>query len=30
MGKKYTVIEPNVNDYIELMKRKCFTYNIMK
>ena len=23
MGKKYTVIEPNVNDYIELMKRKC-------
>ena len=23
MGKKYTVIEPNINDYIELMKRKC-------
>ena len=22
-GKKYTVIEPNINDYIELMKRKC-------
>lgn len=23
LGKKYTVIEPNINDYIELMKRKC-------
>lgn len=23
MGKKYTVIEPNINDYIELMKRRC-------
>lgn len=23
MGKKYTVIEPNINDYIELMKRNC-------
>ena len=23
MGKKYTVIEPNVIDYIELMKRNC-------
>ncbi|RAP45714.1 MAG: SAM-dependent methyltransferase [Methanosphaera sp. rholeuAM6] len=23
MGKKFTVIEPNINDYIELMKRKC-------
>ncbi|OED30805.1 tRNA (adenine-N1)-methyltransferase [Methanosphaera sp. WGK6] len=23
MGKKYTVIEPNINDYIDLMKRKC-------
>lgn len=23
MGKKYTVISPNINDYIELMKRKC-------
>ena len=23
MGKKYTVINPNINDYIDLMKRKC-------
>ena len=23
MGKKYTVIEPNINDYIDLMKRNC-------
>ncbi len=23
LGKKYTVIEPNINDYIELMKRNC-------
>ncbi|RAP52366.1 MAG: SAM-dependent methyltransferase [Methanosphaera sp. rholeuAM270] len=23
LGKKYTVIEANINDYIELMKRKC-------
>lgn len=23
LGKKYTVISPNINDYIELMKRKC-------
>lgn len=23
MGKKYRVINPNINDYIELMKRKC-------
>lgn len=23
MGKKYTVINPNINDYIELMKRNC-------
>ena len=23
LGKKYTVIEPNINDYIDLMKRNC-------
>ena len=23
MGKKFTVINPNINDYIDLMKRKC-------
>ena len=23
MGKKYTVISPNINDYIDLMKRNC-------
>lgn len=23
MGKKYTVINPNINDYIDLMKRNC-------
>jgi len=23
LGKKYTLINPNINDYIELMKRKC-------
>lgn len=23
MGKKYRVINPNINDYIDLMKRKC-------
>lgn len=23
LGKKYTVISPNINDYIELMKRNC-------
>jgi tRNA (adenine57-N1/adenine58-N1)-methyltransferase len=23
MGKKYTVRNPNINDYIDLMKRKC-------
>ncbi|MDO5851514.1 MAG: tRNA (adenine-N1)-methyltransferase [Methanobacteriaceae archaeon] len=23
MGKEFTVIKPNINDYIELMKRKC-------
>lgn len=23
MGKKYRVISPNINDYIDLMKRKC-------
>ncbi len=23
LGKKYTVIEPNINDYVDLMKRRC-------